>query len=223
MRRCTRMQSKMRSRELILGTKNFSIFTTTCYLRWEDGELINENISITSEANNHSRTNAYACTKKVIDQVRDKHNELFSANMKLHIWSDGCDRSRFVFALKTHFDKSFQLAWYYKQRHHGKGAMDGVGGTVKNKVFRDFKSFKVQITSPQCFANYADKVIHEIQCVHIPMDEIMEQQADVANGPTIDGTLWIHMVKRVYNEDDICKLEFFETFADTESFHDQWY
>ena len=55
------------------------------------------------------------------------------------------------------------------------------------------------------------------------MDEIMEEPADVANAPTIDGTLRVHMVKRVYNEDCICKLEFFETCADTESFHDQWY
>ena len=80
------------------------------------------------------------CTTKVIDLVRDKHNELLYANIKLHMWGDGYAsqfRSRFVFALMTHFDKSFQLAWYNNERHHGKGAMDCVGNTVKNKVFRD--------------------------------------------------------------------------------------
>ena len=104
--------------------------------------------------------------------------------MKLHIWNDGCAsqfRSRFVFAVMTYIDKSFQLAWYCNVRHHGNGAMDGV---VNNKVFRGVKSFKVQINSPQCFAKYAEKFIHGIQCVYIAMDEIMEEPADVANAPT---------------------------------------
>ena len=33
------------------------------------------------------------------------------------------------------------------------------------------------------------------------MDEIMEEPADAENAPTIDGTLMVHMVKSVYNED----------------------
>ena len=173
--------------------------------------MINENITLVSEANDHSRINAYTCTKKLINLVRGKHKKLLCANIKLHIWSDVCAtqfRSRFVFALMSHFDKSFHHVWYYNERHHGEGAMDGVSGTVKNKVFRDVKSFKVQINSPQCFANYADKFIHAIQNVYIAVDEIMEEPADVAN-TTIDGTMRVHMVKRLYNEDGICQLEFF--------------
>ena len=34
-----------------------------------------------------------------------------------------------------------------------------------------------------------DKVIHGIKCVDIAIDEIIEEPADVANAPTIDGTL----------------------------------
>ena len=49
------------------------------------------------------------------------------------------------------------------------------------------------------------------------MDEIMEEPADVVNAPTIDSSLM------AYNEDGICKLEFFETCADAQFFHDQWY
>ena len=55
------------------------------------------------------------------------------------------------------------------------------------------------------------------------MGEIMEEPADAANASTIDGTLRVHMVKRFCNEDGISELEFFETCADAESFHDQWY
>ena len=65
------------------GHESFSIFTATCYLRGKDGDLINENIAIISEANDHIRISVYICTTKVIDLVRDKHNELLYANIKL--------------------------------------------------------------------------------------------------------------------------------------------
>lgn len=47
------------------------------------------------------------------------------------------------------------------------------------------------------------------------MNEQMEAAADVANAPTIGSTLRVDIVKRVYKEDGICKLELFQTCADT--------
>ena len=58
----------------------FSIFAEMCYWRGEYGESINENITKISEAIDHIRINAYTWTKRVIDLVRDKHNELLYAN-----------------------------------------------------------------------------------------------------------------------------------------------
>ena len=88
-------------------------------------------------------------------------------------------------ASSASFGISFQFAWHYKERHRGKGAMNGVGDKVKNNVSRDVKPSKVQITSPECFANYTDKFIHRIQCVSVTVDEIMEEPADVANESTL--------------------------------------
>ena len=62
---------------------------------------------------------------------------------KINVWSDGCSaqfRSRFVFRLLTAdlFD-GVELTWNYNEKCHGKGPMDGVGGTVKNIIFRKVK------------------------------------------------------------------------------------
>ena len=79
----------------------------------------------------------------------------------------------------------------------------------KSKVFRTVKSFKVETTSPQCFENYGDKVNrNSIGLYSYGWNEepTYEESADVANTPAIDGTIRIQMVKRVYNEDGICKL-----------------
>ena len=62
------------------------------------------------------------------------------------MWSDGCAaqfRSRFK--LLAEFAKEHTIAWYYNERHHGKEPMDGVGGTIKHRVFRDVRSEKVHI------------------------------------------------------------------------------
>ena len=45
----------------------------------------------------------------------------------------------------AHFDNSVQLEWHYNEAHHGKGPMDGVGGTIKRVVFELVKSHKITI------------------------------------------------------------------------------
>ena len=37
--------------------------------------------------------------------------------------------------------------------------MDGVGGTIKHRVFRDVKSGKVTIKNAEHFAEYADTIL----------------------------------------------------------------
>ena len=68
------------------GHDSFSIFTACCYLL-KDGDLINENITIISEASDHSRIAAFTCINKVFHFVREKHN--LPPEVTLHIWSDG--------------------------------------------------------------------------------------------------------------------------------------
>ena len=123
-------------RSAYFGHDSFSIFTACCYLR-KDGDVFNENITIISEASDHSRIAAFTCINKVFDFVREKHN--FPPEVTLHIWSDGCAgefRSRYVFALVPQIDSKVEVNWYYNEKHHGKGPMDGIGGTIKNKVYR---------------------------------------------------------------------------------------
>ena len=102
-------------------SRSFSIFTPCCYLR-KDGDLINENNVIISEASDHLRIAAFTCISKVLDFVREKHN--LPSEVTLHIWSDGCAgqfRSRYVFALVSQIDSKVEVNWYYNEIYHGKG------------------------------------------------------------------------------------------------------
>ena len=115
------------------GHNIFSIFMACCYFRGDGRELICKNITVNSNATDHSRIAAQTCTVKVIKEL-NKTVQI----AKVHVWSDGCAaqfRSRYVFDLIARIDRKYEVTWYYNECHHGKGPMDGVGGTIKNKIF----------------------------------------------------------------------------------------
>ena len=55
----------------------------------------------------------------------------------------------------AHLDNSVQLEWHYNEVHHGKGPIDGVGGTAKRVVFGLVKSNKITINTAEEFATEA--------------------------------------------------------------------
>ena len=88
------------------GHNSFSIFTACCYTRGIDGTPLNENITVTSEATDHSRIAAFSYINLIINSLQKKFISQVNNYPVFYIWSDGCTsqfRSKFVFALMTHF------------------------------------------------------------------------------------------------------------------------
>ena len=122
----------------------------------------------------------------------------------------------------THFNPDCTIQWYYNERHHEKGPMDGVGGTVKNMIFQHVKSNKFVINGAKDFAEYANKIIN-ISCLYLAENEIMAEPQDIETSPKILKTLKVHQVLRTNNEYNVCKMEFYELADETDPFHIQWY
>ena len=104
------------------------------------------------------------------------------------VWSDGCAaqfRSRYVFFLLLKFEVSINLSWFYNERHHGKGPMDRIGGTLKNAVYRDVKSGKAIIKDAKEFAEYADKAIKGISSLYMSSDDVIVEQEEIKTAPKI--------------------------------------
>ena len=137
------------------GHETFSIFLAYWYFRENDGKLKTRNVTVTSEAKDHFRIVAHTCVIKVLEEVTKE----MPAIIKVYLWSEGCAAqfcSRFVFHLILGMDEKYDITWCCNELHYGKGPRDGIGGTVKISVFLDLKSRKVQITSAEFFASYAD-------------------------------------------------------------------
>ena len=97
-----------------------------CYIRGDDGEVVGKNITVTSNATDHSRIAAHTCTMKVIEEL-NKTVQITN----VHLWTGGCAaqfRSRYVFDLIARIDRKYEVTWCYKERYLGKDPMDGVRG-----------------------------------------------------------------------------------------------
>ena len=205
------------------GHDSFSTFTACCYLR-KDGDLINENITTTSEASDHSRIAAFTCINKVFDFVWEKHN--FPPEVTFHIWSGGCAgqfRSRYVFALVSQIDSKVEVIWYYNEKHHSKRPIDGIGGAIKNKVYRDVMPNKCLIKNAKDFAEYANKTINGITSIYMPINELLMEPENIENTPKILETLSIHKVARNFNKDIICFIDFFRVVNNADPFFTHFY
>ena len=210
------------------GHTTFSIFTAVVYLR-RNGELIHENVVVISEANDHSRIATHSCISKVIDIVIQKHTHFKTYHsIDLNIWSDGCSsqfRSKYVFALTSMFHERFNVTRYYNERHHGKGPMDGLGGCIKNIVYRAVMAGKEIIKTPKEFAECAQRHVNNVHCEYLPIEMIMEEPARIEKAPykTDMHILQVHMAKRHVTRADFHCMQLYRIASETESFHDQWY
>ncbi|XP_066916722.1 uncharacterized protein [Clytia hemisphaerica] len=184
------------------GHETFSIFTACGYFRPNDTfDLEKVPLTIVSETNEHSRIASFTCVSKIIDCVEDRLPLRYTLK-KVYLWSDGCSskfRSRFTFALlpKLHPDKLIE--WHYNEPSHGKGPMDGVGETIKNKVFREVKSLRIVVNSPRDFADHANRLCESVTTVYLPKSDFFEEPQEIGEAPYINGTLTIHKTIRKVN------------------------
>ena len=94
----------------------------------------------------------------------------------------------------THFNLDYTIQWYYNERHHGKGPMEGAGIAVKNMIFQHVKSKRCVINGAKDFAEYGNKMINGISCLYLAENEIMAKPQDIKTSPKIPRTLKFHKV-----------------------------
>ena len=175
------------------GNQSFSLFTSFCYYLTDTDNLGQKSVVVVTEKSDHNRITSMSCLKKVIETIETQCGKIFN---NIVVWSDGMGaqfRSKFIFqhlAGNLFPDKS--LSWYYNERHHGKGPMDGVGGTIKNVIFRKMKSGHDVVYTPNQFADAALKFVPSITTVYLPCTEEITEPGNIDQSPAIAATLSIH-------------------------------
>ena len=101
--------------------------------------------------------------------------------------------------------------------------MDGIGGTIKNKVYRDVMFNKCLIKNAKDFAEYANKTNSGITSIYMLIYELLTEPDNMENSPKTLETLPIHKVTRSFNEDNIRFIDFFRVANDDDPFFTQFY
>ena len=204
------------------GNKSFSLFTTCSYYRSTDGEIEKIPITVTSEESDKLRISSISNVSKVITHsIEISHQNITT----VFIASDGMSsqfRSRFIFHLLNLIHQSISLEWYYNEASHGKGPMDGIGGTVKNTVYRRVMSGDIVINHAKEFATFANDIT-KVESLYLLSDEVMKEPEEVKNAKKIPNTLQIHKVVREKSNQGVFCNKFFFLSSDKDPLYTQWY
>ena len=112
------------------------------------------------------------------------------------IWSDGPSSEfknkymvKFLQSLSQKYNQQF--SWKYFAASHGKGIVDGVGGSAKSLVRSKVMSQgddRIVVQSSWNFANAAQKLLHKTEVFHISQEEIIANLPDLVDWSFIDLT-----------------------------------
>ena len=119
------------------GNQSFIILTVCCYAKHVGSDdLQNDSIMVFIESSDHNQLAPMICLQKILDKIEGQYERVYN---NIFVWKDGMGaqfRPHFVFRiLAGTIMLQRPLSPFYNERHHGKGLMDGVGGTVKNVIF----------------------------------------------------------------------------------------
>ena len=179
-----RQQNEVQS--AYFGQESFSLYTVVAWYE-ADGKVCSKSFCFVTDETEHSKFVAYTFNQLLIAELR-----ILAPNLKtIHFWSDGCAgqfKSKYCFQLLTTYPLDLNVTWNYFASHHGKGPVDGVGGTIKSTVFSDVRAGKVVVNSAKEFATYADSRVISISTAFIPKEDI--RRMILENVPDIPGTLY---------------------------------
>ena len=100
--------------------------------------------------------------------------------------------------LLTMLKPELSLEWHYNEAHHGKGPVDGVGGTVKNMVYRRVLTGDIVIDTHKQFANFAQEVCN-VDSLFLPDESLIEEPEQIKHAKPIPHTLQKHKVVRCFS------------------------
>lgn len=95
----------------------------------------------------------------------------------IKIFSDGCAaqfKNRWILSLMSTGQYLFDvnLSWNFFASGHGKGAVDGIGGTVKRAVHQRIMSGNVRVYSAAEFSSCVNNSVNGITSYHVTVEEI---------------------------------------------------
>ena len=100
----------------------------------------------------------------------------------LHIWPDGPNsqfKNRFIANCISWIEKTFNVKvhWNFFASSHGKGSVDGIGGTIERIAANLVTSRKEMITDSSKFADVVESK-SKVKVFHITSEDVADRMAE---------------------------------------------
>ncbi|ESO91762.1 hypothetical protein LOTGIDRAFT_163120 [Lottia gigantea] len=135
----------------------------------------------------HDKYSVATFNRIIANEMLEKHPEI----EKIHIFSDGAGsqfKNKYTLVNMLRADAIHEniksIDWSFFGTAHGKGPVDGVGGTVKRAVWRRILQNRVLVNSAEDFANVAKECCPHINVTFVDKDHIAAMKKEM-------GDFWI--------------------------------
>lgn len=154
--------------------KQATLFTCHAWIKPDE----TENIVLVSDDLNHTKVSVHAFMTKLLSTLKQKYPSI----KRVHVFSDGASsqfKQRFLFSNIHHWENDLKVAleWHFFATSHGKGVVDGLGGTVKRSVWRYVKSGMGEAANPVDFSRIAAERNPGIQIMFVSQESIQAESA----------------------------------------------
>ena len=174
-----------------------SLFTACAWVNREKNCF-----AVVTDYKNHDKYLSLLCVLRVLNQLLSKYPDV----KNLNLFSDGAAqhfKQCFFLTGVTELNSllgldkdSLKITYDLFATSHGKGAVDGIGGTVKRQVRSQIMSRKETVSRAEDFATVAQKVCPNISVMYISKEEVMNSKTvfdEIFDGcKTLPGTRRAH-------------------------------
>ena len=136
--------------------QQITLFTVAVWTINEANDITCESHVIVSDDLEHEKTSVVVFMSTVLETlVKQKHPEV----TKAYIFSDGPSsqfKNKYIVSILSKLAKIVQVQWNYFATSHGKGVVDGIGGTIKRLVWNAVQSRRASpVTDAKSFHELA--------------------------------------------------------------------
>ena len=105
-------------------------------------------------------------------------------------------RSQFAFYFLNLYNRDLDIYWHFLEANHGKGAVDGIGGTIKHRVYREVLAKRIVVKDSKDFAEHANRLLDHIEVLFVENVDAAVDTESRENAQYVKGTLKVHKVVR---------------------------
>ena len=174
-----------------------TLFTAHAWIKHDGSDTCS--MVIVSDDLNHTKHSVYVFMQRILTHLKASYPGIET----IDIFSDGPTsqfKQRFLFS-NLHgweMEHDLKIRWNFFATSHGKGMVDGIGGTLKRAVWRHVKAERAHVMNPSQHADLGKQLCPNIRIEFVSKEDIAQYTSFLdekwENTKAVPGTHQVHCV-----------------------------